>query len=525
MAVSFCSMAYELVLAKTLVFLTDEIILWESLSIGLFIAAIGCGIFLAPRVKTEFWAVERALTLSGLLAVPFLLLLHMYYRIYLADYQTHRLGISSLDWVMVACQGPNVLIGLLSGLELTLLFKFAEEGDEARVIAFYNFGALLASVMFALVPLTGLENSQLALLASLINAGIALHFGRVATDQRYLAAFVSLYLVCLPLGKVVEQIHRKNYYFNPITLSLRRGAIFQTGPLPISRLADIWRMPSIERINSPYQAIDLVPENEGHEFRLFLDGHFQFTTLRERYYHEIMAHVPIMLTRSDIKFGSSPVSSPPLKALILGGGDGMLARELLKYGDAIPSIDLVELDPHMIELGKSLRFAHRNDSSLSHPNVTVITEDAFTWLRQQKKVYDAVYVDFPYPFTFEGLRIYSVEFFKLVSRRIRRHGFLVLDTPLEDGSQTLLHATLALAGFSKFLGMRHDGETFLLASQDDKPFHLKFRRLGIPLSALDAEWFRTPGSLFDLGNNLPSEEAPVNSALKPRKLALGDGWK
>ena len=526
---SFSNMSYELVLAQTLSVLTDETVLWESLTIGLFLAATGLGVFLFDRMKKTdllafFTNTEGILALLGLLALPLILTLHIIYRISIADYYPHSLLTKPLHWVMLACEMPTVLIGILSGFELRTFFRFLTDQEqelEKRLGAFLlvvcHLGALLASLAFALVLHTRQDSFFLVLLASAINAGIFVLF-----RKRNLAptlGFLIVYVWTAPLWSSLKELHLKNFYYNGISAHIENGVFTQAGPVPLSHLLP-WAatQPAVQRSFSPYQTIDIVPnpDNTG-EWKLFLDGHFQFSSETERSYHETLAHVPIMMT-----------GKVPSRVLLLGAGDGLLARELFKYKEQIARIDLVELDPDMISLGKSLPFRTLNASSLLHPRMHVKIADAFTWLRQNTDRFDAIYIDFPYPYTFEGLRLYSQEFMSLLARRLQNTGFVMMDIPIfgagEARWQAHVQRLLANAGFQEIWAMEaRFGEGFLFARKESPP-EFRFREMGIALETLTANWFTSEAKVLRLNAPLQAQ-VPINSVLKPRRLSIPDVWK
>ncbi len=203
--------------------------------------------------------------------------------------------------------------------------------------------------------------------------------------------------------------------------------------------------------NTKYQHMVLTENTDKNEFRLYLNGNLQFSSLDEERYHDFLVHVPMSLTRKD----------KPIRVLILGGGDGFCVRELLKYS-RIKSITLVDLDPGMTEFAKSHPIMTRlNHSSFENAKVQVyqspgvregrvqpIRQDAERSLRVKRpnpermqtadvaimnldadqflnapigRDYDLVIVDFPDPRTPELGKLYSQQFYRKI------HGVLAVD--------------------------------------------------------------------------------------------------
>ena len=199
--------------------------------------------------------------------------------------------------------------------------------------------------------------------------------------------------------------------------------------------------PRVEAYRSPYQRIHLVQVPETGDYRrliasysdkfveepdfpagyyLFLNKAFQFYSDIEEFWHEFFAHVPVQWTR------------PPRQVLILGGGDGILAKELLKYGD-VEKITLVDLDPVMLELARDHPlFRKMNGDSFRNARVDLINADAFSWIQDCDNKYDAIYIDMPDPVSYELSKLYSVEFYSLVGHCLAEKGFIAADIPYSE---------------------------------------------------------------------------------------------
>jgi spermidine synthase len=103
---------------------------------------------------------------------------------------------------------------------------------------------------------------------------------------------------------------------------------------------------------------------------------------------------------------------------VLGGGDGLALREVLKYRH-VEAVTLVELDPAVVRLARTRpEIVQQNAHSFDDPRVTVVHADAFTWLRGNWALWDAVVVDMPDPDAPALAKLYSVEFYGLVSRTL-----------------------------------------------------------------------------------------------------------
>jgi spermidine synthase len=113
---------------------------------------------------------------------------------------------------------------------------------------------------------------------------------------------------------------------------------------------------------------------------------------------------------------------------VLGGGDGLAIREILKY-PSVESITLVELDPAMTrEFSTRPALRRLNSDALLSPKVRIVNRDAFKWLEEQTDVFDIVVVDFPDPTNFSIGKLYTNSFYALLDRRLAASGYAVIQT-------------------------------------------------------------------------------------------------
>jgi spermidine synthase len=118
----------------------------------------------------------------------------------------------------------------------------------------------------------------------------------------------------------------------------------------------------------------------------------------------------------------------PRKVAILGGGDGMAVREVLRY-PSVESVTLVELDPHMTGLFSTQpALARLNGNSLTSPRLRIVNADAFGWLERSDETFDVVIVDFPDPTNFAIGKLYTSTFYALLERHLAATGYAVVQT-------------------------------------------------------------------------------------------------
>jgi spermidine synthase len=389
-ACAACGIIYELALLTLSTSLNGGGIVATSLIVAGYIAALGAGALVVKPLLNwaaiAFVAVEALLGIVGGLSAAALYVVFSF------------VGGSLL---MLAL--GTALIGGLVGAEVPLLMTLLQRGrtsgatDTGRTLANLTaadyLGALVGGLVwpFVLLPHLGMIRGAAATgIINLLAAGIVSVFllRRVVSARQLIAALCALGLALVLL----------------VTLLLRAQDIETT-----SRQR-LYADPIIAFRQSAYQ--EIVVTRRGNDMRLYLDGGLQFSTRDEYRYTESLVY-PVL--------GAGAHS-----VLVLGGGDGLAARELLR-APSVEKIVQVELDPAVIELARStMRFA--NSGSLDNPRVHIVTGDAMKWLRDTRTSFDAVVVDLPDPDTPVLGRLYSAEFYTLVSRALAPGGLMVVQS-------------------------------------------------------------------------------------------------
>lgn len=380
-----CSIVYELLISTTASYFLGDSIKQFSITIGVYMAAMGVGSFLSRLVHRHllatFIAVEIALGMIGGLSVPLLYVGFAYTDVF------YPLVISMI-----------ITIGALTGLEVPLLTRIMDKHytlkvNLSNVLSLDYLGALLATLAFPflLVPLLGVFKS--ALLFGLINMSVGFLNLWVFADNLSLARrrvfHTAAAAVVVVLGSMLA--------FSEGLLNGWSNTIYE------DRV--------IHREQTPYQNIVLTRYKD--DVRLYLSGNLQFSSLDEYRYHEPLVHVP------------APRVAGPLQVLVLGGGDGLAVRELLKY-PSLEQVTLVDLDPAMLRLARENAYLRRlNGQSLSDPRVQTLASDAFVYLQNTPERYNLIIADLPDPKNVSLARLYSREFYKLVRRTLSADGVFV----------------------------------------------------------------------------------------------------
>jgi spermidine synthase len=375
--IATCGLIYELLAGTLASYVLGDSVTQFSLIIGLYLFAMGAGAWLSGFIESDlaryFVDIELAVALLGGASAPLLFL-----------------SFAHLSYFQVILYLMVFAIGTLVGLEIPLLMRILKDNLEfkdlvARVLTFDYVGALVASLLFPLflVPRLGLVRTSL--LFGLLNACVGL-WGTwlmrplIKGSVTGLRGRAILIITVLVIGFIKA---------NSLT-SLAEDNLFAD---------DI-----IYTRTTPYQRIVVTKGKAG--FQLFLNGNLQFSSVDEYRYHEALVH-PAM-----------SVAASKRRALVLGGGDGLALREVLKYKE-VESVTLVDLDPEMTKLSENLPIlADLNENAFKDPRVKVINQDAMIWLEEPMGLYDVVVIDFPDPNTFALGKLYTTRFYRMLKSRL-----------------------------------------------------------------------------------------------------------
>lgn len=457
---SFCSISYELLFANTLAILAGDIVLWHSLTIGIYVAGLGLGTFRSTNVvfpQRKLISIELTLCLIGAISVASIYFLSAIYETaiavakagYIADFATFVTLKTQLRVLyFILCESLVFAVGYLSGFELPLIMNMAASDNLKSkssniLIASNYFGTLIGTLVFAYILIPQFDALYSSLIVSLTNFLACLWLCKKSTlpitkqVKTSIVVFSFFLIFCFSYTAKFEQNFLRVYY--------RAGTTYLNDTK--KDWATWWdsamEKGDVVRIKTLYQYIDYfhVGWKGRDEFILMINTNFQFSSINEKVYHEAFVHIPMMITQMK-----------PENVLVLGAGDGLLLRELRKYKD-IKSITHIELDEKMVDLAKNHPFISKlNEGSLSDPTIKRIIGDAFQFLRKTNEKFDAVFIDFPYPQDYNVSKLFSVEFYTFVKRALSKNGFAVIDVPLRNkegkGPSTNRHMIEVESAFS-----------------------------------------------------------------------------
>ncbi|MBI5247915.1 MAG: polyamine aminopropyltransferase [Desulfomonile tiedjei] len=381
--IAVCGLIYELIAASLSSYLLGGSVTQFSIVIGVFLSAMGLGSYLTRFVEKglsdAFIAIQIGIGLSGGFSAGILLFTFVALPAYLP--------------VLV---GVLTVTGTLVGMEIPILIRILRSQEALRltvsnVLALDYLGALLASCAFPLFFVPYLGMLRTSFLFGMINVGVAAVGIRVMAhmlgNKRMLAISAAASGIVLAVG----------FAGSGMFTSFAENVLYQD---------DI-----ILARQTPYQRI--VVTRWRNDVRMFIDGGLQFSSVDEHRYHESLVHPAL---------SALPGAA---RALILGGGDGMAAREVLKH-PGIQTIDLVDLDAEVVRLFRERpALAGLSDNALSNPRVRTHIQDAGKFLEESVEFWDVIFLDLPDPNNLSLARLYTKSFYKLVSQHLNAGGIAV----------------------------------------------------------------------------------------------------
>lgn len=382
--VATCGLVYELVAGTLASYLLGDSVTQFSIIIGVYLFSMGIGSWLSRYFNKNLlsWFVQLEILVGIVGGFSSACLFIMF---------EHVESFRVLLYLLIS------LTGIMVGMEIPLLMRILKDELNfsdlvSKVFTFDYIGALLASVIFPLLLVPQLGLIRTSFLFGLLNVGVAfwvcLYFGKRLPWGTYLKTASVAAILLLTTG----------FMFANDIMSIAEGQSY----------AD----KMVYTKSSPYQRI-VITRNRNN-IKLHLNGNLQFSSTDEYRYHESLVH-PLLLSVPN-----------PKKVLLLGGGDGLAVREVLKY-HTVEKITLVDLDPEVTRLFSTLpMLTALNDSALLSKKVTILNRDAFEWLKGNKEQYDCIIIDFPDPTNYSVGKLYTTAFYKLLSSSLAPQGAAVV---------------------------------------------------------------------------------------------------
>ncbi len=379
--IAISGLVYELLEGTLSSYLLGDSVYHFSLVIGLFVSSMGIGAWLSRFVNKSLEDTFIKLQLSISLLGGFSTLILFFSFAYIRNYDAFLYLIT-------------ISLGSMLGLEIPLIIRILKESfslksNISNVFTVDYIGALFASLLFPLVLVPKLGLMQTSFLFGMINLFVgfmAWYIFRNILSRRYIIYFFVIFLA-LVVGFI-----KSNRLTSLIESSLYKNSIIYSKQTPYQKL-----------IITSYRG----------RFQFYINGAIQFDTIDEYRYHESLVH-PIMI---NAKYHNN--------ILVIGGGDGLAVREILKYKD-VKKITLVDLDPAVTTLFKTHPLLNRlNNHSLEDKRVNIVNQDAWKFIEKSNELYDIIIIDLPDPNSISLSRLYSKTFYYLLKTHLSRGGAMV----------------------------------------------------------------------------------------------------
>ncbi len=389
--VATCGLVYELVAGAMASYLLGDSVTQFSLVIGLYLSAMGVGSwlsrFLGGNLFARFIHVEVLVGVLGGLSATLLF----------ASFATTG-SVRPLLFTLV------FLIGTGVGLEIPLLLAILKDEVAfrdlvARVLFFDYLGALAASLLFPLilVPTIGLVRT-------------AFVFGLANVACAALLTFIFAERVGTRTGRFILRLECV------VAALLLGGGLAANQKIEALAEQQLYDAQVLHAVTTPYQRIAVTRWRQ--DVRLYLNGALQFSSRDEHRYHEALVH-PGMAAG-----GGAGVR----RVLVLGGGDGLAVREVLKY-PAVERVVLVDIDPAVTKLFREEpMLVTLNGGSLNDARVEVVNADAFIWLEENDELFDVILADMPDPSNLTLGKLYTRTFYRLCRRHLSESGAMVVQS-------------------------------------------------------------------------------------------------
>ncbi len=487
--VGFCTIIYELLIGSVSSYFLGDSIKQFSIVIGLTMTAMGLGTLVSRLVNQNliyyFILVEIILAIVGGTCVPIL-----YYAYAIENFYYPIMVILIM------------IIGSLIGLEIPLLTRIMEKyydlkNNISNVLSLDYLGAFIATIAFPFLMLPFLGVFESSVFAGFLNL---------------IVGIINFYWF---KNKILRKKTTKILAVMFLTFIFLAGFFLFSKALVKNWENGIYEDRVIFSKQTPYQKVVMTQNKD--DVRLFIDGNVQFSSIDEYRYHEMLIHIPVALVQHRTN------------VLILGGGDGLAARELLKYDD-IKHITVVDLDKEITDIAQNNKFlSDLNGNSFKNPKVKIINDDAFKFLENAKEFYNIIIIDLPDPNNSSLARLYSREFYKLAKKKLAFDGVMVTQatSPFYSAeAYWCINETMKAAGF-KYTYPYHTyvpafGDWgFILVS--DIPKNIADIKLNIETKYLDSE---LAGNSFKLEKDIQRTNIKYSTLDKPQILEYYlRGWR
>ncbi len=381
----FAGIVAEYLLSTLASYLLGDSIFQWTMTISIMLLAMGIGARVSKKIKDIN-------LLSSLILVEICLSLLVTFSVYVSYLQA-----PNSDRLAVFIYSMCFLIGLLIGMEIPLAVRINNSFEDLKhnisnILEKDYLGALPGGILYGyfFLPKLGLIYTPMIVGSlNLIVAGLLFFsFSKNISKKLY-----SLYITSI--------------------IIIAAFAIFAK-PLYLRAEQKFYRDPIVAIKQTKYQKIVMTQWN--NYYLLYLDGHLQLSTVDEYRYHEAIVHIPMSLIKAE-------------KILVIGGGDGCVLRELIKYKD-IKTITLVDLDKEFVEFSMKNKIMRKiNRNSFYDKRIKLYFEDGFKFVKDCYKknmcYYNLIIIDLTDPRNLKSSRLYTKEFYEMLYKILLPNGIMI----------------------------------------------------------------------------------------------------
>ena len=335
--ISICSIIYELLISSISSYLQGDSILQFSITIGLYMSAMGIGSYISKYMRknlfNKFIFIEMSIGILGGFSSFILFLVNIYTQIYIL-----------IMYILI------ILIGIFVGLEIPILTRIIENNESnvrknlANIFTFDYIGGLIGSIAFPILLFPKLGFITTAFLVGSIN-------------------IITAVIIVFKYNKFIEN-NKITKIISIIILTIMLAFLFTGSMLTEKIEKGLYRDDVILSQQTPYQKIVMTKHKD--DLRLFLDGNLQFSSIDEYRYHEALVHITMAYAKKHDR------------VLILGGGDGLAARELLKYEEettgSIMSTDFISFG-QTVTVGEAIDILKEMDPDEESMHYIYVTDE------------------------------------------------------------------------------------------------------------------------------------------------------
>jgi spermidine synthase len=395
----------------------------------------------------------------------------------------------------------SIAIGVLIGFEIPLVTRINREYEELRfniasVMEKDYYGSLVGGLFFAFIALPHIGLTYTPIILGSLNFCVAsffiiFFFYRIKQKKIISTAFAGCALVLVML-----------------TVSAKPIMLFSEQRLYKDKVIYVEQ--------SHYQKIVVTQWKK--DYWLFINGQQQFSTYDEEKYHEPLVHPAMRL------------SNQRRAVLILGGGDGLALREVLKYKD-VHGVTLVDIDPSMTAFAsRNPILAKINQGAMQDKRVQIVNADAGVYLQKDDRIYNIIIIDLPDPDTVDLMHLYSRRFYGLVKKHLTADGVMVTQAASPYFARQAFCSilkTVAAAGLSPLPYHNHIptmgewGWVLAMKAEAMPPSKLKKRLQRLDFDGLDTRFLNTAAvtAMIHFGKGVLEkqqlDDIEINTELNP----------